>query len=266
MQAYWSATSGQYDALYLDDFQITLMKIHQILITDDDSQPLPTFLNEAIATVRRAYPDDEYRLFRKDDLRDFIRDTYDRQTLNAFDKLRPYAYKADFARYLLLYKFGDWYFDISVRVLSQITVPDEVDLVTFVDLPYYSGVSFACTQAILYSKPKNPILDDVIQTVVSNCRREYYGANALCPTGPVAFGQSVAKFGADSKNIIGTFLDLTPRFTNKNRAFVFHDGTIFALHKLGNKGGDLLSLGVTGANDYGKLYKLRQVYDTNIAV
>ena len=83
-------------------------------------------------------------------------------------------------------------------------------------------------------------------------------------TGPVCFGKAVARY-ADVKNIItGTFLELTPGFNNRNKAWVLNDGTLFALHKPGNLGGDLMNLGVEGSNNYGLLYASGNIYNKSI--
>jgi len=183
----------------------------------------------------------------------------------AFDKLIPYAYKADLARYLLLYKYGGWYFDISIRVVNGgIGVPDEIDLVTFTDLSQNTFTSYGCNNGIIYTKAKNIILQCAIESTYSNIREEYFGRNSLYPTGPVCFGKAVAKF-ADTQNVItGTFLELTPGFDNRNKAWVLNDGTLFALHKPGNLGGDLKNLGVEGSNNYGLLYASKSIYNTSI--
>ncbi len=240
------------------------MKINQILITEDDSLPISPYLLDAIGTVRKHYPYADYRLYRHEDLRSFIESAYGSTMLKAFDKLRPYAYKADLARYLLLYEFGGWYFDISTRLMSHVAISDEVDLVAFIDPPQYTGTSFACSQGVVYSSAKNQLFGDLIDRVLANIKNEYYGFNSLCPTGPILFGQSIAMLGPNKRNVFGTFMELTPGFQNRNRAHVFHDGTIFALHKPGNLGGDLTRLGVVGANNYGELYSQGQVYDPNI--
>ena len=240
------------------------MRISQILITDNDNLPLSGFLLGAMQNIKNSYPDSDYRLYRKKDLQEFIFSTYGEEILKAFNKLRPYAYKSDFARYLLLYAYGGWYFDSSIRILNPVSVSQEVDLVAFVDPPQYTGTSFACNQAVVYSSAKNKVLEDCITSVLENCKREYYGINALSPSGPIVFGKAIAKFGENIKNVIGTFLDLTPNFPNKNRAYVFNDGSIFALHKPGNIGGDLSYLGISGSNNYGEMYRLREVYDSEI--
>ncbi|OOR99178.1 hypothetical protein B0187_05320 [Haemophilus paracuniculus] len=240
------------------------MHISQIFITDHHYEELPAYLKMATHSVKSQMPHDHYHCYSKEELRTWILQEYGNSMLKAFDKLIPYAYKADLARYLLLYRLGGWYFDITVRVLNGVGVDDEVDFITFVDLPQYSQVSFACNNAIIYSKANSPILESTIYEVYHNIKNEKYGKNCLAPTGPLCLGKNIAKHFEQLSVVTGSFVALTPEFNNKNRGFVLNDGSILALHKKGNQGGDLTKLGIEGTNNYGELYNQRKIYDPEI--
>jgi len=237
--------------------------IHQIYISSEDSEGLPPYLTMAADTVKTKMGGD-YNLYLNAELRDFIYTEYGQDMLNAYDRLIPFAFKADLARYLLLYKNGGWYFDISVRVVNGVSATDGIDFVTFVDYPQFTGVSFGCNNAIMYSKPNSKILENVIDRVYGNIRAGFYGKNTLCITGPVVLGKSIALF-SDCLNVVtGSFVELTPGLINKNRGFVFNDGLLFALHKDGNHGGDLMRLGAKGVNNYVELYAAKNVFNNEI--
>jgi mannosyltransferase OCH1-like enzyme len=241
------------------------MFINQIFITDDETEALPPYLRFATSSINSLIPHATHKIWRKEELRQWIKNEYGTSFLNAFDKLVPYSYKSDLARYLLLYKFGGWYFDISIRVLTPITVNDGVDLVVFSDIQRNTGVSYACCGSIIFSKPKNEIIKETIITILNNIQNQYYGRNSLYPTGPLCLGKNVANCKDNQKIITGEFTELTPGFSNKNRAYIFNDGSIFALHKPGeDKGGNIAYLGVNGSNDYGALYNERKIYDLSI--
>lgn len=241
------------------------MHISQILITDHHYEELPDYLKMATDSVKENIQHDHYHCYSKEELRTWILQEYGNSMLKAFDKLIPYAYKADLARYLLLYRFGGWYFDVTIRVLNGITsVGQEVDFITFMDLPQYSEASFSCANGIIYSKANSPILESTILEVYHNIKNEYYGKSWLTPTGPLCLGKNVAKHFEQLNIVTGSFIPLTPEFNNKNRGFVFSDGSIFALHKKGNKGGDFINLGIEGTNNYGELYSQRKIYDRQI--
>ena len=242
-----------------------MTQISQIFISDNPHQELSPFLQMATQTVANVVPNAMHKIYFKEELEEWILKEYGTSMRLAFDKLIPYAYKADLARYLLLLKYGGWYFDISIRVVNGgIGVPDEIDLVTFSDLSQNTFTSYGCSNGIIYTKANNVILQYAVESAYKNIREENFGRNSLYPTGPVCFGKAVAKF-ADTQNVItGTFLDLTPSFENRNKAFVLNDGTLFALHKPGNLGGDLTNLGVEGSNNYGLLYAAGNIYNKSI--
>ena len=49
-------------------------------------------------------------------------------------KIKPYANKASFARYCIVYLQGGWYIDITIKVLKGINLSVETDLFGFRDL------------------------------------------------------------------------------------------------------------------------------------
>lgn len=238
--------------------------VHQIYITDDGGRELPPFLRMATATVAPSIPRAEHRIHTRSDLRDWIASEYGLAMQRAFDKLRPYAYQADLARYLLLYRLGGWYFDISIRLMMAFDVPPEVDLVVFAENPAHSGLSYGCNNAIIYARAGSPVLAQTIETCYSNIQREHYGKNPLYPTGPACLGRAVAQHDEDLQIILGVFTDLTPAFERKTKGFVLPDGQLFALYKPNNGAGRLSDVGVVGSNDYPGFFARRQIYDRSI--
>ena len=233
--------------------------ISQIFLTDSPDPELSPFLKHATGTVRSAFPDHGYTIYNKQTLRQFIVDNYDAKVVWAYDKLRPYAYKADLGRHCLLNKLGGWYFDIGVRVHSGIKINDTTQFLAFRDIQRNSRTSWACSDGILYSKPENIVLQTAIKYIIRNCEEEYYGITPLCPTGPTLLGEALAAHRGNVNFIFGDHLELTPRHENKNRGFVLPDGTIFAWGKP-CEGGDLTELGALGVNNYNELWRNKQVY------
>ncbi len=241
-----------------------MTNIVQIFISDDEAQPLPPYFQMAVNSVKSGIPHSKHHIYSHQELREWIEKEYGSTVRLAFDKLIPYAFKADLARYLLLYKLGGWYFDISVRVINGSAAADYVDFITFAEQPLYSKTSYACNNAIIYAKANSPILEETINEVLKNIATENYGRSVLYPTGPACLGKFVAKYFEALYVYAGTFTDLTPAYPNKNRGFLLDDGTLFALHKNGNVGGDLTAFGAKGTNNYGLLYAERSIYNPNI--
>lgn len=240
------------------------VSVSQIYLSGHEEEGLPPFLELASSTVGENMPGARHTVFLNEPLRRWIRQEYGPSMLLAFDKLRPFAYRADLARYLLLYRLGGWYFDISVRLLASIDVPDDVDMIVFAENPAHSGVSYGCHNGILYSKAGCVVLKDVIDHVYHNIRTENYGKNALYPTGPVCLGRAVAKHEEYINLLHGVFTDLTPSFSCQTKGFVFQDGSLFALYKPNNGAGSLSQLGVRGGNNYAEMYARGEVYDQAI--
>lgn len=229
--------------------------ISQIYITDDLTG-VPPLLKQKTDTVKAAFPDHDYMLYSGETLRAFIEREFDRDVLDAFDTLKPYAYKSDLGRYCLLLKKGGWYFDISIHVACNVTVADDTRLIVFREANLAVGTPWAVTTGILYSAPNNAAFQKAIDIVVGNCRSKYYGINPLCPTGPNAFGEAIAATREKEGLIVGDTLDLTPTHPTKNRASVLPDGTIFAWHKAST----LVSLSEIGTNDYNHFWHNRTAY------
>jgi mannosyltransferase OCH1-like enzyme len=97
------------------------MNVSQIFLSDGDTQLSP-FLKHATGTVKAAFPEASYTLYDKKSLRQFIVDNYEEEVVWAYDKLQPYAYKADLGRYCLLNKLGGWYMDVGVSIINSVEV------------------------------------------------------------------------------------------------------------------------------------------------
>ena len=110
---------------------MTIKKLHQIYITDSN-QPLPSSLLKATQTFKDNFPDHSYTLYNSEMLEEFIENNISKEALEAYLKLKPYAYKADFGKYCLMYKLGGWYSDISLRFLKGIQI-NNCDFLGFVD-------------------------------------------------------------------------------------------------------------------------------------
>ncbi|WP_038303985.1 MULTISPECIES: glycosyltransferase [Kingella] len=246
------------------------MNINQIYISDDydgNVNHLPPRLQKTVQSVYQNMNPSQHRVYSKEMLRDFINQEYGTEMLKVFDKLKPYAYKADLGRYLLLYRLGGWYFDISVTMLDQFPAQvDNWDFITFSEPLHMSTTSFACNNAIIYSTPNNIILEQTIYDVCANVAKEYYGYNHLFPTGPICLGRNVARFLEYTRVHLGLFTPLTPHLPYKNIAFLLNNGQIFAWYKRGGYGGDLSALGATGTNNYVHMYEQRDIYDKSITL
>lgn len=235
------------------------MPVSQIFLTDDGGNDLPEMLHLLNGTIKEGFPNDDYKRFNNEELREFIAKHFDGTVVKAYDSLRAYSNKADLGRYCLLYAIGGWYFDMGIRLHTPVELASYIDLLAFREIQKFTGTCWACMTAVLFSRPKNPALLYAIEQIVDNVKNKYYGITPLSNTATPVLGQALAKHGEQASFIYGDFLQLTPTHQKQNTAFVLPDGTILAWGKTAG-GGDLSSLGAKGTNNYNDLWKQRALY------
>lgn len=126
--------------------------------------------------------------------RDFIKNNFKKEVINAYDKLIPGAYKADLFRYCILYVYGGVYSDLTQRItkpLEEIINFEKDKLYLVEDRDQFKitggGFSKGIQISFMASRPGNDIFLKAIQQVIKNVDKKYYGDNPLYPTGPSLF-------------------------------------------------------------------------------
>lgn len=243
------------------------MNIFQILITDKEyeQEPLPNALVSATQTVKGAFSDYKYQFFNHTAARLFIEIHFNQAVLDAFDGIRPYAYKSDLARYCLLYERGGWYVDIGLKMLSSISANQQIELIAFADRGCPSCAPWAVQNGLIYTKPRNSIMAKAIEEICNNYRNRFYGQSPLDPTGPNLLGRLIASHSNVENSIFGEFRPLTPDLSFPNLMYVTQSGYLVAQHRTswmpGTEGGDFEKLGGNGTNNYKKLWNERLIYE-----
>lgn len=234
-----------------------IKKISQIYISRNNSDLLPPELVWCVASVKSQFPEHEHRIYNDNDLKDFLASNFELEVLNAYNKLVPYAYKADLGRYCLLYILGGWYFDVGTYG-NRFTPQVNFDALFFRDLHsmYHAG---AVLTGVMYSEPKNPVFMDCIRTIVQNCDSNFYGLTPWCPTGSVVLCKALYNYWPDKGTIYGEHKVLTPGYKIQNRAYIFPNGEILAWRK-DRPAGDLVPPAAGVTNNYLELHRARKVY------
>lgn len=245
---------------------IDAKNIFQIYLTDDDSLPIPTELMNCISSVNSFRGDNDHYLIRGEQLRDLLRDNFNEEVVWAYDKLIPYSFRADLGKFCLIYLFGGWYFDISIKPAMTIFSEIKEDFLVFKDAPLAGHSTWGVAAAVYYAKKGENFLLKCIEQIVDNCKQDYYGNDCLDVTGPGLFGKSICTNGKIEHGAIGVFTPLTPMFSFKNFAFILPSGQIFAWGK--STAGttnqfSLDSLGSIGTNSYSHLWNQRKIYKTS---
>jgi mannosyltransferase OCH1-like enzyme len=222
--------------------------IHQILISAEKEAEAP----RPARKLSQSLDSSQYRLWRTDEIREFIGEIYGIPTLHTFDCIKPFAYKADFARYCIINYFGGWYVDLMVEVIS---LPSEgnCELIAFRDRNHQS-TSWNVQNAFFYSIKNSPILNSAIEDVKYNVRQRNIGKNPLFPTGPTVFGRAIAKASQNSVIMLG---DLKWYRYGRSK-YLFEDGSLLAK---GKKNGQQHQLEVQGGNSYRRMWESRDIYE-----
>jgi mannosyltransferase OCH1-like enzyme len=145
---------------------------------------LPPRMQESIETLVLDNPEFKYYLFDDDDCREYVKNNYDSHILEAYDTLKPGAYKADLWRYCILYKLGGIYLDIKYQCVRGFKLVSLVEEEHFVRDMYNTENLVGVYNAFMVCSPGNEIMMKCINKVVENVKMRYYGDNSLMVTGP----------------------------------------------------------------------------------
>jgi len=188
--------------------------LHQVYISDREG--LPDDLVQNTQMLRKANTDHDYHLWNGESVFDFIHDEYGIKMLHEFLKINPAygACRADFFRYLCVYKKGGVYLDIKSNVsrpLSQIVKEDDPFILAQWDnsetgkwrrfglhpeLSHISGGEFQQWHVI--SAPGHPFLERVINKVLFNIAsynpaRDGVGRKGVLRlAGPIAYTNAIS--------------------------------------------------------------------------
>ena len=141
---------------------------------------LPPLMQKAVQQVKTFNPRFKHYLFDDNDCREFIRNNFSEEILNAYDRLIPGAYKADLWRYCVLYKLGGIYLDIKYKPINGFKFINLLEREHFV----YDTNNIDIYNALMICSPGNQILLNAINKVVENVKNNFYGSSFLEPTGP----------------------------------------------------------------------------------
>ena len=156
------------------------------------SKDLPPKMQENVQQIKKQNPELEYFLYDDNDCIDFIKRHFPEDVCDAYNTLLPGAYKADLWRYCVMYIHGGVYIDIKYKCVDGFKFIDIMNREHFVldtNQGYWKPGTHGIYNALIISKPGNPLLLDAIQHIVHNTHTNYYGFRALYPTGPGLLGE-----------------------------------------------------------------------------
>jgi len=190
-------------------------KIHQIYTKGADA--LPADIHASIAELRNRNPDWEYYFYDDNCIIDYINKNYDPEMLSLYLSINPLygAARADFFRYLLMYKEGGVYLDIksSCREPLNEIIPEQCTIMVCNwdnkqngcdgDMGKHPALSFLKNgeyqQWNIIVAPHSPYIKAVIDEVITRLKtykpwRLGIGMRGvLHTTGPVPFSLGIEK-------------------------------------------------------------------------
>lgn len=247
------------------------MLLSSVLITSSQGQDppdLPPIIAENIESLKNHHPGLPHRFFMDEDVIKLLKEKFPKAVLNAYSALQPYAYKADLARYCILYEFGGLYADLSYFIVRAIPMSNDRPVVfrgNLVSSPWDTS------NGLIFAPPKHKALKRAIEMVCANVQRRYYGLNGLCPTGPALFGKAVAST-CEAEEILTGIAWLVARGEAARRVpslplpegarihCQFLNGELVAVKRKGLHSQGLIELGVTTGNLYRQFWVNKEVY------
>lgn len=156
---------------------------------------LPKHMAKCVESVKKGNPDFTFYLFDDQDSREFIMANFDTDVLDAYDRLKPGAFKADLWRYCILYMYGGVYLDIKYYCepgfrLNELVANRDI---TSTWIKECDPVKQVYT-GLLVCEAKNTKLWKCITRIVENVRNREYGRCVTSPTGPDLLGGFFAEF------------------------------------------------------------------------
>ena len=232
--------------------------IHKVCIVDGFELPeLPSGINNAVNTWREHNPEYMIKMYSGNDCRNYIKKHYDDTIVSYFDKLKPYSYKSDLFRFLVLFNEGGWYSDLRQVCKTSL------DVLVNTGHEFYTSLDAPPNQICMYtafigSIKGHPILQKTIDIIKWNIDHDHYGLDCLYPTGPGAYMCGAIDYIRKYPDncLIGRHI-----IDRDGSGYVAMNKTIVLKCKYNNaRGADNSDL--KGGNDYGDMWRNGDIYLT----
>ena len=238
-----------------------------IIITDDTNSGIHSSkaVIRNINSLKIIMPKLKHHLLSNEDLENFISSNFPTDVLDAYDKLTPYAYKADLAKYCILLKYGGLYADLATRLMQPLDIADNKKILCFRDAVGKGLGLWTVSTGLIFCHPNMSVFKTAIDMIINNCKESSYGPNSLHPTGPALFGRALAIVNQEEQIDVGEFKSLTGDSNPYNYGYIDSTGKIVAL-RMKQKGADISHLGINGSNNYDYIWRSKQVYGELVKV
>ena len=130
-----------------------------------------------------------FELYLDAEMDDFVRLNFAPRVWKAYSQLNIITAKADFWRYLILYKLGGVYIDMDSAIIKPLAVLIEPQDEAIVTLQNSAPTVFA--QWALMFAPNHPILNRTISYIVDNIEQRRFANSTIDLTGPNVYSRAI---------------------------------------------------------------------------
>lgn len=228
---------------------MTVKKIHQVWLSDNNQEPSEAIKGQ-MKKLKELYSDYEYTLWNEKNIQDFLSSNFPIHVLEAFNRIRPYAFKCDLARYCILYVFGGYYFDAPLcpEFKYEPKAPTLFRGIPFSD----KGRVFDVIEnnTLFFPYPEDEFLKESLYRSASNIRNSLYLDHPLAVTSPVLLSSISKKDHID----FGYCKQLSDCKAS------YYEDTLICKHKENKYVADLSKMGCAGTNNYADMWHNKELY------
>lgn len=202
---------GYYIEYLESDIILYKQKIPKIIHQTFKTSSLPNELLENVEFIKEMNPDFEYRFYDDNDCIDFIRKNYPEEKLKLYLSINEKygAARADYFRYLLMYKVGGVYLDIKSTTTTPLRETlrhtDEYLLSHWPGKDWSNILNYEFGEFQnwhIICKPGHPFLKKTIELVEENIKNYKSGMGkeaVLFTTGPIPYSKAILSLLDDYK-------------------------------------------------------------------
>ncbi len=183
------------------------------------TQKLPRKIEKVLNKNKKLNKEYTFTIYTDEQISDFIKSHFSGEIFNSFEKLKHPVAKADFWRYLVLYKYGGCYLDIDSRFINPIDKFINKDDQALISAEKNPGNYI---QWALFFKKEHPILMRTVELIIENIEKGLHKSDIEKLTGPKIYAKSIEEFfySAQNKNLKWENIDEN---TNLNFEFSFNN-------------------------------------------
>lgn len=179
----------------------------------------------------------EYKFYSDEAAQEFLSTHFPPQVREAYDTLRPGAFKADLFRYCALLIHGGVYADVDIMLESNldVAIPPEVGFMVPIDEPGMNVNHRMCLwNGLIAAAPGHPVLAKAIETVVNQVRNRFTSVDVdatFCPNPELSVLHAFDTLFSAGPCLLGASLN---RYLGRNSQQSFEDGKLVGEHSLEN--------------------------------